>query len=233
MTSEQPKAKREIRTLTGPLERAILPKMARALPAWVTPDHLTLLGLVAAVMIAVGYYLTRLSTWWMVLVNASIVLHWYADSLDGTLARVRKIERERYGYFVDHICDAMTAVLVCLGLGASLYMDLRVGLLLVIGYLMMNIYVHVAVYAKGEFKLSYGRFGPTEVRIALFAVNIVVPFWNPRVYVVLGCPCRVLDLVGLAITAVFLTVFTACSMRDARELDRRDRAARAESSKGA
>lgn len=226
MTGKQIKATREINTLTGPLEMRILPKMARALPRWVTPDHLTVLGMVAAVLIAVGYYLTHLSAWWMALVNAALIVHWYADSLDGTLARVRKIERERYGYFVDHICDAMTALLVCLGLGASPYMDLRVGLLLVIGYLMMNIYAHVATYAKGKFKLSYGRLGPTEVRMVLFAVNIVVPFWNPVVHVVLGCPFRAFDLAGMAVVAILLTIFTVCSVRDAKELDRLDRGAR-------
>jgi archaetidylinositol phosphate synthase len=228
MTSERPRAKREIRTLTGPFEKRVLPKMARALPPWVTPDHLTMLGLVAAVLIAVGYYLTQISPWWMVLVNASLIVHWYADSLDGTLARVRKIERERYGYFIDHICDAMTALLVCLGLGASPYMHLQVGLMIVIGYLMMNIYAHVAAYAEGRFKLSYGRFGPTEVRMVLFVLNIVVVFWNPPLYVVLGLPFRVLDFLGVAVMAVLLTVFTVCSIRDAKELDRRDRAAWAE-----
>jgi len=200
--------------------------MAAALPRRVTPDHLTLLGMVAAVLIVAGYCLTNLSPWWMVLANAGLVAHWWADSLDGTLARVRRIERERYGYFVDHICDALSALLICTGLGLSPYMDFRVAQLLVVGYLMMNIYVHVATYAEGRFKLSYGRFGPTEVRLALFAVNVVVPFWNPPVHTLLGVPLRALDLAGLAVTGILLAVFLVCSMRDARELDRRDRAAR-------
>ena len=226
MDNGKKKAKRVIDTLTGPAERKILPKMAATLPVWVTPDHLTLLGLVAAVLIAAGYVLTRLSPWWMVLVNFALILHWYADSLDGTLARVRNIERERYGYFVDHICDAVAAFLACLGLGASAYMDLRVGLFLVIGYFMMNIYVYTATYAKGEFKLSYGKLGPTEVRIILFIVNIIVPFWNPVVCSVYGDPIRALDIAGIAAGIVFMVVFTVCSIRDAKELDRLERAER-------
>jgi len=226
MDRGQEKAERVIDTLTGPTERRILPRMAQALPGWVTPDHLTVLGLVAAVLIGAGYVLTRFSPWWMVLVNLALIVHWYADSLDGTLARVRKIERERYGYFVDHICDAVTAFVACLGLGASPYMDLRVGLFLVIAYFMMNIYVHTATYAKGRFKLSYGKLGPTEVRIVMFIVNIIVPFWNPKLCFVYGVPVRALDVAGVAVGTIFLLIFTVCSIRDARELDRLDRAQR-------
>lgn len=223
MPNDTIKAKRVIDTLTGPMERCILPRMAAALPAWVTPDHLTGLGLLAAGLIAVGYLLTHRSPGWMVLVNGALVLHWYADSLDGTLARVRKCERERYGYFVDHICDAVTTFLVCLGMGASPYMDLRVGLFLAACYFMMNIYVHTATYAKGEFKLSYGKFGPTEVRMIIFIANVVVVFWNPVLFRVYGAPFRALDLAGTAVGIVFLAIFTVSSFKDARELDRLDR----------
>jgi phosphatidylglycerophosphate synthase len=218
------KAKRVIDTLTGPFEMRVLPRMAAALPGWVTPDHLTLLGIIAALLIGAGYLLTHLSMYWILLVNAALVLHWYADSLDGTLARVRKIERERYGYFVDHICDAVTTFIACLGFGASPFMDLRVGMFLAIGYFMMNIYVHTATYAKGEFKISYGKLGPTEVRIVVFIVNIIIIFWNPVVYHVYGDPLRALDVAGIAAGIIFLAIFAVCSIRDAVSLDKLDRA---------
>ena len=223
MRNDGTKAKRVIDTLTGPLEQRILPPMAAALPSWVKPDHLTGLGLLAAGLMAAGYLLTHLSPWWMVLVNGALVIHWYADSLDGTLARVRGCERERYGYFVDHICDAVTTFLVCLGMGASPYMDLRVGLFLGACYCMMNIYVHTAAYAKGEFKISYGKFGPTEVRMVIFAANLVVVFWNPVLFHVYHAPFRALDLAGTAVGCVLLAVFTVSTIRDAIELDRLDR----------
>jgi len=224
MAAAKEKAERVIDTLTGPLEERILPRMAEALPGWVTPDLLTFLGIVAALVIAAGYALCSVSYWWIVLVNAGLVLHWYADSLDGTLARVRRIERERYGYFVDHICDAVAIFLVCLGLGVSPFMDLRTALFLAVGYFMMDVYVNIAAYTKREFKLSYGRCGPTEVRIFIFLANIAVVFWNPVVFRRGPDSFRALDLAGIALGTWFIVLFAVYSLKDARVLDREDRA---------
>jgi len=143
---EEKKAKRVIDTITGPWERRNLPKMARALPSWVKPDHLTVLGIVAGFIIAAGYILTWQSRWWLLLANLGLLIHWYADSLDGTLARVRRVEREQYGYFVDHICDAFTTVIVTIGLGLSPLMKLETALFLTIGYLLLNIYANTCSY---------------------------------------------------------------------------------------
>ncbi len=217
------KAKRVIDTFTGPWERRNLPKLAAALPAWVNPDHLTLLGIVAAFVIAAGYILVRFSRAWLILSNLGLVLHWFADSLDGTLARVRHIERERYGYFVDHICDAWTVLVVCVSLGASPLMDMRVALFVAVGYFLMNIYVHIAAYSEGVFRLSYARMGPTEIRMLLFAVNIVLIFWNPVVTHLRGAPLRALDIGGLAVAAGFIVIFVVSSIKDAIKLDRLDR----------
>ncbi|KPL20024.1 MAG: hypothetical protein AMJ92_00865 [candidate division Zixibacteria bacterium SM23_81] len=217
------KAKRVIDTLTGPWEKRNLPKMAEALPGWITSDHLTFLGIIAAFVIGVGYVLTRFSTWWLWLSNFGLVVHWYGDSLDGTLARVRHREREKYGYFVDHISDAWAILIICLGMGASPLMDMRVALFLVIGYFLLNIYVHIMAYTSGIFRISYGRLGPTEVRMFIFAINIVLIFWNPRVVSFRGAPITALDLAGLALGVLFVIIFVISSIRDAIKLDRLDR----------
>jgi archaetidylinositol phosphate synthase len=218
------KAQRVIATLTGPWEKRHLPRMAEALPAWVTSDHLTFLGIIAALVIAAGYVLTRWSSWWLWLANFGLILHWYADSLDGTLARVRHREREKYGYFVDHICDAWTTLVLCLGLGLSQLMDMRVALFLVVGYFLLNIYVHVMAYTQGIFRISYGRFGPTEVRMFIFFANIVLIFWNPIVAHHGGDPITALDVAGLSLGVLFVTIFIVSSIQDAIKLDKLDRA---------
>ncbi|RKZ28100.1 hypothetical protein DRQ29_02450, partial [bacterium] len=202
------------------------PRIAKALPKWVMPDHLTILGIVAAISIAVGYILTRFSIWWIWFANFGLLVHWFADSLDGTLARVRHTERENYGYFVDHICDAVTTFLVCFGLGASPLMDMRTGMYLAVGYFMLNIYVHIAAYSMGVFRLSYSRLGPTEVRILIIIANIIVIFWNPVIYHIFGQPVRALDAVGILVGTGFLIVFAISVIKDAIELDREDRAKR-------
>lgn len=218
------KARRVIDTLTGAWEKRNLPKMAAALPRWVTSDHLTVLGILAAFAIAAGYALTGRTLWWLCLSNFGLIVHWYADSLDGTLARVRHREREKYGYFVDHISDAWTTLLVCLGLGLSPLMDMRVALFLAIGYFLLNLHVHIMAYTEGVFRISFGRFGPTEVRIFIFAINVVLIFWNPVVARYGGDPITALDVGGLILGVTFVIIFVISSIKDAIRLDRLDRA---------
>lgn len=217
------KAKRIIDTFTGPWEKRNLPKMAAALPEWVTSDHLTVLGIVAALVIAAGYVMTWCSPWWLWLSNFGLALHWYADSLDGTLARVRHREREKYGYFVDHISDAWATFVLCLGLGASPLMDMRVALFLAVGYFLLNIHVHILAYTERVFRISYGRMGPTEVRIFIFAINVVLIFWNPVVAHFRGLPITALDVGGMAVGTAFVIIFVVAAIGDAIKLDQQDR----------
>jgi archaetidylinositol phosphate synthase len=218
------KAERVIQTLTGPWEKRVLPKMARALPLWVTPDHLTVLGIVAGFMIFAGFLLLWSSRWWIMLSNAGFVVHWWADSLDGTLARVRHRERERFGYFVDHICDAFTVALISLGLALSPLVHLGVGLSVALGYLLMNIYAHVEAYVDRVFRISYGRLGPTELRVVFMAITTTGAFWNPVLIRVFGKGFTVADILTLAAGTGLVVVFIVLSLRTAVRLDRLDRA---------
>ncbi len=223
---DQKKAKRIIDTWTGPWEKRNLPKMAAALPAWVSSDHLTVLGIIAALIICAGYILTWNSRWWLMLANFGFVLHWWADSLDGTLARVRHKEREQYGYFVDHICDAFSTTVICITFGFSPLMRLEVALFLTIGYLLLNIYAHVGAYSEGIFRLSYAKVGPTEIRILLVIVNTILIFWNPDILVINDTLWTLVDVVGTIVAGVFMIIFIIVSIKDAIKLDRLDRAKR-------
>ena len=81
--------------------------IARRLPARVTPDHMTALGVLAALGIAAAYALANGDRMWLWAASALLVVHWLGDSLDGTLARVRRAERPTYGYYLDHLVDAV------------------------------------------------------------------------------------------------------------------------------
>jgi len=223
MSTNESAAERVNESLTSGWEERNLPRMANALPRWVHPDHMTLLGLIAAVMIAVGYFLTRVSPVWLLFVNLGLFLHWFGDSLDGTLARVRNEERERYGYFVDHLCDAWSAFIIALGLGGSPLMKLWVALFAVLCYLMMNVYTHVETYVRGTFQLSHAGMGPTEVRILVGLLNVVVMFWNPTVLSVRGTGLTLLDGIAIGVGVLLVGVFLVQSIRGAIELDRLDR----------
>lgn len=221
---KEKKAERVIDTFTGPWERKILRKLALALPEKITPDHLTVLGLFSSLLSGAAYLLTWYSHWWLFLASFGFVLNWYADSLDGTLARVRHIERERYGYFVDHLADAFTTVVICLGFGLSPLMRIEIALMLAIGYLLLNVYVHVCAYTHGEFRISYMKFGPTEVRLAIILTNTILFFWDGKVLEFRGGYLTLMDLGGLLFILVFIGIFAAMSIKTALYLDKLDRA---------
>ncbi|MFQ6673717.1 MAG: CDP-alcohol phosphatidyltransferase family protein, partial [Fidelibacterota bacterium] len=151
--------------------------------------------------------------------NAGLFVHWYSDSLDGTLARVRHVERERYGYFVDHMSDTWTTFSICLGIGLSPLMRMDVALFLATGYLMVSSYAHIAAYVRRVFVLSYGRFGPTEVRIIIALLNTTMIFWNPVVGSYRGGIFTAVDLGGVVLGIILLLIFAGVAIRDAKELD--------------
>jgi phosphatidylglycerophosphate synthase len=105
-----------------------------------------------------------------------LAVNWFGDSLDGTLARVRKAERPRYGYYLDHVVDAVNTTMVGLGLGVSPYVRLEFALILVIAFLTLaiNVYLETAVF--GKFRISYAGLGPTEGRIILILFNTLLFF---------------------------------------------------------
>jgi archaetidylinositol phosphate synthase len=159
--------------LTANIEKRILEVLARQLPGWVHSDHLTVLGIIGAVAAGAGYALSGLSPHWLWLVSAMLIVNWYGDSLDGTLARVRNAQRPRYGYYLDHAVDAFTTVVVGLGLGLSPFISMYVGLAVIIIYLLMHINVYLESKVYSEFKMDYGVVGPTEARIGLIILNTI------------------------------------------------------------
>ena len=165
-------ARREQTSLLAPLERVCLNWLARNMPPWVKPDHLTLLGLVVMLMTGVCYALAR---WWpasLLIVNICLAINWFGDSLDGTLARARNKQRPRYGFYVDHIIDAFGILFVICGLAMSGYMSWVIALAVLVTYFLLSIDVYLATYTIGTFRLSFYKFSPTELRIVLAIGNI-------------------------------------------------------------
>lgn len=183
MTDTQNKEHTRVnKILLGPLERPALAWLAKKMPAWVTPDLLTMTGFAATLLIAASYILAHRSAAFLWLASFGIVLNWFGDSLDGTLARYRKIERPRYGFFIDHAMDGLGEVIVMMGIGLSPYVDFRVAMIALVGYMLMANLVYILTYVKGEFRISYIGLGPTEVRLILIITNILIFFLgNPSI----------------------------------------------------
>ncbi len=164
-------ARRELTFLLAEPERRLLRRIATALPARVTSDALTALGVAGAAGAGAAYALSGRHVAWLWVASLMIAVNWFGDSLDGTLARVRGIERPRYGYYLDHIVDAVACAAIGVGIGLSPWVDLEVALLLVVAYLALSINVYLESAVFGVFRLAYGRLGPTEVRIVLILGN--------------------------------------------------------------
>ena len=167
-------AKRELTFLLADPERRLLRRIAGALPGCVTSDARPALGVAGAAGAGVAYALSGLHAGWLWAASLMIAVNWFGDSLDGTLARVRHAERPRYGYYLDHIVDAVACAAIGVGIGLSPWVDLEVALLLVVAYLALSINVYLESAVFGVFRIAYGKLGPTEVRIILVIANAVL-----------------------------------------------------------
>jgi|SRR5215211_597559 len=208
-------------------EGRVLEWISNRLPSWVMPDHLTILGVVAAFGIAGAYLLSNGDAIWLWAASALLVVHWLGDSLDGTLARVRKIERPKYGYYLDHLVDALATAVIGLGLGLSPYMLLSVGLIIVIAYLVLSINTYLETHAFGVFTLGYGSVGPTEVRIVLIGLNTLLALGVGLGFQIGDLGLTVLDLIGLGIAGLMITTLVARAARNLKLLAAREPAGQA------
>ena len=203
-------APRTKRFLLAVPEARVLDRIARRLPRAVKPDHLTALGVLASIGIAVAYVLSNGDEAWLWAASALLVVHWLGDSLDGTLARVRRSERPRYGYYLDHLVDAFATAAIGIGLGLSPHMLVAVGLAIVIAYLILSINTYLETHAFGTFTLGYGRLGPTEARLMLIGVNTALALG------LLGD--GLLDIAGVALAAAMIVALIARAGRNLKRL---------------
>lgn len=211
--------------LAGPERKAIdwiLPR----LPASTTPDKLTALGTFGAFVVLLGYAGTVLSPQFLWLANLGLALHWFGDSLDGNLARYRRIERPRYGYFLDQTVDVVGNFLICVGLGLTPWVDMRVALVALAAYHMISIYVFVRAAITREFHVSLAYMGPTELRALLVLTNLSIlalGVWN---YQLFGFTFTWVDLSVSCFSAAFMVNFVVQVSKFApvlREMDDRER----------
>ena len=219
-------APREKTFLLARHEARALDWLARRLPARVMPDHMTILGVLAAFGIAAAYMLSNGDRAWLWAASALLVVHWLGDSLDGTLARVRRAERPTYGYYLDHLVDAVATAVIGVGLGLSPFMLLATGLAIVIAYLVLSINTYLETYTFGVFTLGYGRLGPTEARLGLVVLNTLIALGVGLGFEVGGLGLTVLDVIGLGIAALMAAGLVGRAARNLRVLAAQEPAGR-------
>jgi len=218
-------AEREPSFLLAEPERRLLRWIAARVPRWILPDDFTALGVIAAFGVAGAYLLAHEGNGWLWAASALLVLQWVGDSLDGTLARVRKIERPKYGYYLDHLVDAIATAAIGIGLGLSPFMLLSIGTLIAVAYLILSINVYLESFAFGRFGIGYGLIGPTEVRVILISFNTALALGLGLDFTLAGLDLTVFDLIGLGIAGAMIALLGVRVARNLRQLARAEPAA--------
>ncbi len=215
-------------SVLGPVERPALAWLAAHMPDWVVPDHLTLLGACGALLCAAGFVMSRWSLPWLWLASLGLVVNWIGDSVDGTLARRRQIERPRYGFFVDHTSDLFAQVAIFLAIGLSPCAHFGVACLGLIAFLMGFVYTLIGAHANATMRITYFGFGPTEIRALLIFGNCMVLAFGVQ-YVPLallpsptGDPLTTHDLVILTLALSGVVLIGSIALRDGAALARLD-----------
>jgi phosphatidylglycerophosphate synthase len=221
---EQEQSKRIQTSVLNAAEKKVLVWLAQRQPRWVTSDMLTAIGVVGAIVVAVGYILSNRHIGWLWLASLGFVINWYGDSLDGTLARVRGTQRPVYGFFLDHNIDGITIAIMCIGAGLSGILNLYIAMAVLAVYLMLSISVYINAHLKGEFKLTYAGMGPTEFRLIMVVVNTLFATVAPLrewdvCFRVFGTPIALgaFDFLGIIIAVVLVIIYLNNFCTDAKE----------------
>jgi phosphatidylglycerophosphate synthase len=186
---------RDHRSVLAAAEKRLLVRIAHRLPWWVHSDHLTGLAMVAMIVAAAGFVLARWDTRALWLVVIGLAVNWFGDSLDGTLARVRRAERPRYGFYLDHVLDIIGITILMGGLACSPFMTPVIALGLLVAYLLVAGEVFLATAVRGVFRMSFAGVGPTELRI-LLAIGAIALRGDPQVDLGAFGPMPLFDAAG-------------------------------------
>src|SRR5687767_9348185 len=211
-------AVREHHSLLAAVEKRALIAMASRMPACINSDHLTALSAVSMAAAGASFWLAGswLPALWLVILF--LALNWFGDSLDGTLARVRKHERPRYGFYLDHVLDAAGILMLLMGLVLGGFSSATAILTFLVAYYLLSIEVYLATHALGRFHMSFWRIGPTELRI-LLAIGTLRLFWGADV-TMFGETMKLFDIGAWAGAAGLIITAALAAIRHTRELYR-------------
>ena len=217
-TNAYKEAARVQTSVLAAVEKRCLIWMAERLPGWVNSDHLTLLAGTAMLAGGICYWVGPGSKAAMLIAIAMLVANWFGDSLDGTLARVRRHERPRYGFYVDHVLDVVGILFLLAGFALGGFMTPLIAAGFLIAYYLLMTEIALATHAVGTFRISFFKFGPTELRLLLIVGTLQI-MRSPFVTIA-GERMLLFDLGGLIAIAALLVTFVVSAIRNGRFLFR-------------
>ncbi len=227
------KATRIQTSILNGAEKKALVWLAKRQPKWATSNMLTVIGTLGAILCAVGFYLANYDLQWMWLSVAGLAINWYGDSLDGSMARVRHTQRPVYGFFIDHNVDIFTIIAMCIGAGLSPIVRMDVALFVLVAYLAISAHTYIGTILKNEFKLTYGKLGPTEFRI-IAAICVVLLIYLPWENYIVTVDCFTggisslngeytpFDWIAIGLGCIIFLLLISSQIKDERALSKID-----------
>lgn len=200
------------------LKKIICPKI----PSWINSDHLTAIGIIGMLITGVGFILGFFDRSWLILIPFGLIMNWFGDSFDGSIARYREKTRPHYGYYIDKVVDALVVFLLALCIGLSGYVKIEIALIFACIYLMLMINVDLIVHVEDKCKNSFGLLGPTEIRIIGIFLAIYMYFSSFTYYSLIGHWFTQYDVIVLAISVVMLGILIVDIITNAIRLNKSD-----------
>jgi phosphatidylglycerophosphate synthase len=164
-----------------PLERRLARFVLPRLPLWLETYHLTLLTPFWSIGIVGFSYLATSNLRWLWMVNVMIGLHYFTDHFDGKLGKYRNTGLCKWGFYMDHLFDYVFLCSILVGYTLLIPERAFFNMLLVLSVFsafMFHTYLMLAM--TSEFKVSFSRFGPTEMRIGLIVINALLVKYGVR-----------------------------------------------------
>lgn len=208
--------------ITAGIEEKAKEWICPRIPSWIKPDHLTVMGILGMVITAAGFVWGFFDRVGLVLISIGLIVNWFGDSFDGSIARYRKKTRPNYGYYIDKIVDAIAVIILALGIGLSGFVKIEIAFLLGLMYLSLMLHVDLVVHVENKCQNSFGLFGPTEIRILGILASIIMYFLPIQYYNIYGHLLTQYDFLILAVSVVMFLVLVTSIVRKGLELHKRD-----------
>lgn len=218
------KAARIQTSILNAAEKKALVWLAYRQPRWMTSDILTYIGVAGAFLCGLGFALSSININFLWLSSAGLLINWYGDSLDGTLARVRGTQRPKYGFFIDHTIDAITITMMCVGAGLSPLLRLDVALCVLVAYLILSVYTYVCTICTNQMRLTYGKLGPTEFRLIVIIANTLFIYtpWRNMSYTFGSVTMTLFDIIASTVAVIIMLLWFSQWLTNRRALSKLD-----------
>jgi phosphatidylglycerophosphate synthase len=208
--------------ITAGIEEKAKTIICPLIPGWVSPDHLTALGVIGIIITSIGFIAGFINRYWLILVPVGLITNWFGDSFDGSIARYRKRTRPNYGYYIDKIVDAVVVIILALGLGLSGFVKIEIALLLSAVYLALMLHVDLVVHVENKAQNSFGIFGPTEIRIVGILASIIMFFMPVNYYDIYGHYLTQYDFLVFGLSLAMFGVLIVSIIKKGLQLHKED-----------